>query len=82
MKKNKKKFPAWDKQGFVFSVGFVMAILVSILIFIGLTSGSLKALYGAGKTFASVINIFSAIPPILWVFIGIFFLILLMRRRR
>ncbi len=71
-----------DKRGFVFTVGFVLACGLALLIFLGLASGGLGALWKIGKTTSGVVNIIGSIPSIVWVFIGFFFLISLMRGRR
>ena len=70
-----------NKKGFVFSVKFVMAILVAIIIFIAFSSGGLSATYKAGSTLASVINILASIPAIVWVIGGAFCLLIMLKKK-
>jgi len=89
-KKFREKFPLvvgrmkrkkWNNKGLI-GVGFVMAVFVAILLFIGLASGGLGALWRAGSTVADVVDILGSIPGIAWIFIGFFCLLSLMRGKK
>ena len=70
-----------NKKGAIV-VGTVLAVGLALAMFVGITSGLLGSLFRAGKTTGGILDILSAIPPVAWVIIGVFFLMLLMRRRR
>lgn len=71
-----------NKKGFVFTIGFVMAIFLAIVLFIVLASGGLGALWKTGSTVADIVNILGSIPAIVWVFLGFIFLVSLIRGGR
>ncbi|MFH1365478.1 MAG: hypothetical protein ABIH28_02765 [archaeon] len=71
-----------NKKGFALAVGTVMACFVALLIFLGLASGGLGALWRTGSTVADIVDILGAIPPYAWVILGFFCLISLLGGRR
>lgn len=71
-----------NKKGFVFSVGFVLAVGLALLILVFAGAGGLSATWKAGSTLANAVNIVGSVPAIAWVFVGFLFLISLLRGRR